>query len=49
MSTRGQIWVCKTAHDLYGEDAELGWDASCVCNAILCYEHNLYVQVGETE
>lgn len=40
----GKLWVCgacgKVAKDRYGIDGEhsFGWDASCMMNAVLCYE-----------
>lgn len=38
-----QIFVCaacgKTSKNIYGEgDGVLGWDESCMLNAVLCYE-----------
>lgn len=41
----GQIFVCgacgKTSKSIYGEDPDnpIGWDESCMLNAVLCYEH----------
>lgn len=55
VAPEGQIWVCgacgKTSRSKYGNQAQYGWDESCVMNAVLCYErvndHDEWVAVED--
>lgn len=49
IAPQGQVYVCtacgKKSRDLYGDNPlNYGWDASCVLNAVLCYENKLVLQ-----
>lgn len=51
IAPNGQVWVCaacgKRSKDRYGEQKiSLGWDASCMMNAVLCFEDKIEVEEG---
>lgn len=54
IAPEGQIYVCcmcgKKSKDMYGDlKIDKGWDASCMMNAVLCYEkkgeNGLYIPI----
>ena len=52
ISPPGAVFVCnacgKRSRDLYGKQKiSLGWDESCMLNAILCEEKSLFIE-GDT-